>query len=144
MTARALSAPRPRWVSLVGPQVAEVLALPTLAKTTHFSLSHQPPVPALSTDDAPMGDQIVDKIARRPTWALGLVVPKRHARRSVTRQLIRRQMRAAVGRRPLAAGDWLLRLRSGFDVRRYPSAASDALRVAVRSELDLLFERACA
>lgn len=83
----------------------------------------------------------MDKAARQPSWALGLVVPKRHARRSVTRQLIRRQMRAAVARRPLPAGDWLLRLRSGFDPARYPSAASAALRAAVRSELDQLFAR---
>lgn len=88
-----------------------------------------------------MGDQIVDKSTRRPVWSLGLVIPKRHARRSVTRQLIRRQMRAVVTSRQLAAGDWLLRLRSGFDVRSYPSAASDALRAAVRSELEQLFQR---
>jgi ribonuclease P protein component len=136
-----LSSARPRWASLVGSQVAEVLSLPALAKTAHFSLSHRPAGPVLSTVDAPIDGQIVDKTASRPIWTLGLVVPKRHARRSVTRQLIRRQMRAAVARRPLAAGDWLLRLRSGFDVRRYPSAASDALRVAVRSEIEQLFER---
>jgi ribonuclease P protein component len=118
--------------------------VPALARTSHFSLSHRPPVQGLSTEGAPIGAQTVDKPITRPAWALGLVVPKRHARRSVTRQLIRRQMRAAVARRPLAAGDWLLRLRSGFDLRRYPSAASDALRAAVRSELDELFERAPA
>lgn len=83
----------------------------------------------------------MDKKPATPSWALGLVVPKRHARRSVTRQLIRRQMRAAVCRRPLHAGQWLLRLRAGFDPRRYPSAASQALRLAVRGELDALFER---
>jgi len=121
--------------------VAEVLALPALAKTAHFSVSHRPATPSLSTDGAPIGDGSVDKIARTAAWGLGLVVPKRHARRSVTRQLIRRQMRAAVARRPLAAGHWLLRLRVGFDLRRYPSAASEALRVAVRTELDQLFER---
>jgi len=115
--------------------------LPALAKTVHFSLSHRPVILGLSTGDAPIGGQTVDKSNLSARWALGLVVPKRHARRSVTRQLIRRQMRAAVARRPLAPGHWLLRLRGGFDVRRYPSAASDALRLAVRSELEQLFEK---
>lgn len=77
---------------------------------------------------------------------LGLVVPKRMARRSVTRNLIRRQMRAVVSEQlrqghALVAGDWVLRLRSPFDPVAYPSAASAALRRAARAELqDLLLQ----
>lgn len=75
---------------------------------------------------------------------LGLVVPKRHAKRSATRNLIKRQMRAVVaewsGR--LAPGLWVLRLKSGFDVKQFPSAASDALRHRVRAELVQLMQRA--
>lgn len=69
------------------------------------------------------------------TRGLALVIPKRHARRSVTRQLIRRQARAVVLEKNLAQGDWLIRLRSPFDRRQFPSAASDSLRAAVRAEL---------
>jgi ribonuclease P protein component len=77
---------------------------------------------------------------------LGLVVPKRHARRAVTRTLIKRQMRAAMaeGAAALPAGLWVLRLKSGFDLRTFPSAASDALRCSARAELRLLIDRAAA
>lgn len=75
---------------------------------------------------------------------LGLVVPKRHARRAVTRTLIKRQMRAAMAEGALALppGQWVLRLKSGFDLREFPSAASDALRRSARAELRLLIDRA--
>jgi ribonuclease P protein component len=75
---------------------------------------------------------------------LGLVVPKRHARRAVTRTLIKRQIRdvaAHCGER-LAAGIWVVRLRLPFDPARFPSAASDALKLEARGELVRLFERA--
>ena len=73
---------------------------------------------------------------------LGCLVPKRHARRSVTRSLLKRQMRAAAERhaQALAPGLWLLRLRSGFAVSQFPSASSDALRAAARAELDALLQ----
>lgn len=75
---------------------------------------------------------------------LGLVVPKRHARRAVTRSLLKRQMRAAAQARAdrLAAGLWVVRLRASFERATYPSAASAALQGAARSELDELMRRA--
>ena len=75
----------------------------------------------------------------RGPW-LGCLVPKRHARRAVTRSLIKRQMRAAAERHALAPGLWLLRLRSGFATSEFPSAASQALRQAARLELDTLLQ----
>jgi len=74
------------------------------------------------------------------------VVPKRHARRATTRNLLRRQMRRAVERHHprLACGIWVLRLRTTIDPRRYKSAASAALRGALRAELDGLLMRAAA
>jgi len=74
---------------------------------------------------------------------MGVVVPKRFARRSVTRTLLKRQIRAAVARQDetvagLPAGLWVVRLRSPFAVKDFPSAASDALRQAARGELDTL------
>jgi ribonuclease P protein component len=75
---------------------------------------------------------------------LGAVVPKRHARRAVTRTLLKRSIRQAVAARAdaLPAGLWVVRLRAGFDRTLYPSAASEALREAARTELRALFERA--
>jgi ribonuclease P protein component len=76
---------------------------------------------------------------------LGSVVPKRHARRSVTRSLLKRQIRSVMAQHALRLppGLWLVRLRAPFAVNLFPSAASTALRDAAHSELDQLFERAC-
>jgi ribonuclease P protein component len=110
----------------------------------------------LSTDSEPNLTKPVDKsgaaappavqVAASPAapegcW-LGCLVPKRHARRAVTRSLLKRQMRAAAERHAdtLAPGLWLLRLRSGFATSQFPSASSDALREAARRELDTLLQ----
>jgi len=75
---------------------------------------------------------------------LGMVVPKRHAKRAVTRSLLKRQLRAVIARHAdrLPPGLWVLRLRSPFDRQQFPSAASEALRHAVREELEVLLQRA--
>lgn len=81
-----------------------------------------------------------------PRLWLGVVVPKRHARRAVTRSLLKRQIRAAVGAHAeaMAAGLWIVRLRAGFDRAVFPSAASTALQHAARDELDRLLARCAA
>jgi ribonuclease P protein component len=86
-----------------------------------------------------------------PSWRLGLVLPKKQARRSVTRSLMRHQAREAFRRHApqvLAAGrhgpevdGWVVRLRAPFDRKLFPSAASEALSAAVRQELDELWSR---
>ncbi len=75
------------------------------------------------------------------SW-FGWVVPKRHAKRSVTRSLFKRQIRAAVVRHAagLGAGLWVVRLRAPFEPSRYTSAASPALQQAARLELDDLLD----
>ena len=75
---------------------------------------------------------------------LGTVVPKRCARRAVTRSLIKRQVRAAVERLApaLRSGLWVVRLRAPFDRTVFRSAASEALRQATRAELDAVLGRA--
>lgn len=86
----------------------------------------------------------VDK-APSGCW-LGCVAPKRHARRAVTRNMLKRQMRAAAQRveATLPQGLWLVRLRQGYPVAQFPSADSAALRTAARAELDRLFRQAAA
>ncbi len=74
---------------------------------------------------------------------LGAMVPKRWARRAVTRNLIKRQI-YSIGEQRLASpadAAYLVRLRSAYDRQRFCSAASDLLRAAVRSEIEQLFER---
>jgi len=75
---------------------------------------------------------------------LGPLVPKRWARRSVTRHAIRRQI-YAVGQAhasTLPGGAGVVRLRAAFDRRVFVSASSDALKRAVRAELQQLFATA--
>ncbi len=111
------------------------------ARTEHFALHHLPAriraaEPKLSTAGSSQDVSAVDERRR-----LGLVVPKRHARRAVTRNLVKRQGRAAFVRHidAMAPGSWVLRLRAPFDPKRFLSAASDALRRQVRAELDTLW-----
>lgn len=69
------------------------------------------------------------------------MTPKRWARRSVTRNGIRRQIYSVAHDRAacLAPGAHLVRLRSAFAVAQFPSATSRALLRAVRAELLELF-----
>lgn len=75
---------------------------------------------------------------------LGAMVPKRWARRAVTRNAIKRQIynvSAQFSDRLLMAAH-VVRLRTGFDRKHFPSATSEPLKQAVRQELEQLFERA--
>jgi ribonuclease P protein component len=82
---------------------------------------------------------VEDLVSAGDIW-LGAVVPKRHARRSVTRTLLKRQIRTLVTGHAdaLARGLWVIRLRAPFDRSVFPSAASDALKCAARDELEQL------
>jgi ribonuclease P protein component len=136
-----------------------VLARPSRSRSAHFALHHLPANPApsawmaarlrtaqaeLSTGDAPVIHTPVEPAppaAPESCW-VGMVVPKRHAKRSVTRQLLKRQIRAAFAERPgMPPGLWVVRLRFPFDRQKFPSAASDALRAAARAELAQLLDR---
>jgi ribonuclease P protein component len=129
------------------PVVAEESAPPALA----IVAIHAPVTASLSTElstadtvESLSGvDDSVETPAGPQRW-LGLVVPKRHAKRAVTRTLVKRQIRnvAAACAPHLAPGLWVVRQRSPFDPKQYPSAASEALKEAARAELRALFERA--
>ena len=74
---------------------------------------------------------------------LGILIPKRWAKRAVTRNLIRRQVRAVAAQQPhLPQAQYVLRLKSAFDPRQFHSAHSEPLRHAVRQELRELFAKA--
>lgn len=74
---------------------------------------------------------------------LGSVIPKRHARRAVTRNMLRRQIRAAMVRRQTALrpGLWLVRLRKPLPDAGLVSADSRALRRTTAAELDRVLSR---
>ena len=134
-----------------------VLKSASRSRSAHFALHHvaQPPVPPrkpvsrvestdLSTAAAQVCPQPVDDLLGR-RW-LGCVVPKRHARRAVTRSLLKRQIRHAFVRHAehLPPGQWLVRLRCPFALTDFISARSDRLATASRDELDQLLARVVA
>jgi len=74
------------------------------------------------------------------------MVPKRWARRAVTRNLIKRQIysMACHFEASLANAAHVVRLRREFDRQRYKSAESALLKSAVRSEIEHLLSQAAA
>ena len=75
----------------------------------------------------------------RPT--IGVICPKRWAKRAVTRNTIKRQIYAVSSELEpqLPAVCLVLRLASGFSRELFPSATSTALKRAIRQELIGLF-----
>ena len=121
----------------------------TVSRTTHFvlhrlilPLSPQPSTPA-SPATGPESKRPQALFAVDGVW-IGALVPKRWAKRAVTRNTIKRQIytlgESFEPRWPEAAH--VVRLRSGFDRKQFISATSEALKQAVRVELQQLFERA--
>jgi len=117
-------------------QFQAVLAGATVARTAHFAL-HRCPLDVASGAASLFGAQDV--------W-VGAMVPKRWARRAVTRNAIKRQIYnvTAASEASLSHAAHVVRLRAGFDRKQFVSAVSDKLKAAVRAELQLLLERAAA
>lgn len=118
-----------------------MLAGALIAKTAHFALHRCPLVPLRS--DAAGGD-IPGAIPLFPfdaAW-LGTMVPKRWAKRAVTRNAIKRQTYTVAvdfsGRFPKAA--FVVRLRREFARSTFTSASSSLLKLTIRDELRSLFE----
>lgn len=114
-----------------------------MAKTAHFALhrtaldlSTKPPLDSASAPFKAL-------FAVADVW-MGAMVPKRWAKRAVTRNTIKRQIYSVSAdfesRLPVAAH--VVRLRAGFDRKEFISATSELLKVAVRQELQQLLARA--
>ncbi len=117
----------------------------TVSRTAHFVL-HRAPLDAPANSTGPGSERPQGLFAVTGAPWLGTVVPKRWAKRAVTRNGIRRQVytvgEAFASRLPAAAH--VVRLRSEFARAEFPSAWSQALKTRVRGELQQLFERAAA
>ena len=74
------------------------------------------------------------------------MVPKRWAKRAVTRNAIKRQIYCVSSEHgsALALAAYVVRLRAAFDRQQFISATSELLKSAVRQELQQLFARATA
>lgn len=121
-------------------QFQAVLAGQTVARTAHFVL-HRKPLPPDAVDA--LFPPCQDPAAAPAAW-VGAMVPKRWARRAVTRNAIRRQIYTltASAADQFADAAHLVRLRAGFAKTEFPSASSPALKNAVRAELQQLLARA--
>lgn len=118
----------------------------TVSRTPHFALHRLDFAAPPAAADAPASAAVspLGAFGRQTDCAwLGVVVPKRWARRAVTRNTIRRQIYAVAAAH---AGPWppaahVVRLKGGFDRAQFTSATSDLLKAAVRAELQQLFGR---
>lgn len=126
------------------PQFQAVLAGAIVAKTTHFAL-HRNALDARPVQTESGGP--VDALAARSlfpvqdTW-LGAMVPKRWAKRAVTRNAIKRQIYTVSAdfshQYPQAA--YVVRLRRDFSRKEFISATSEPLKQAVRAEVQALMQ----
>ena len=119
-------------------QFQAVMAGSTVSRTVHFAL-HRTALDASGPGSE--GSQALFAVRpESPQPWIGAVVPKRWAKRAVTRNTIKRQIYAVAqdfaARLPPAAH--VVRLRSGFARDTFHSATSDALKQAVRDELQRL------
>ncbi len=137
------------------PQFQAAMAGGIVARTAHFALHrlalHAPAEPAPAFPPGPDSAHpprpsqalfaLPGGVAPAP-W-LGAMVPKRWARRAVTRNAIKRQIYAVAAEHAgqLALAAHVVRLRATFDRKQFVSATSDALKRSVRDELQQLFAR---
>ncbi len=130
-------------------QFAAVMSGQTVSRTPHFALHRvalQPNLMSKAVDSAavvsvPSAPALSKPLfAVQDTW-LGVIVPKRWAKRAVTRNTIKRQIYAVSTDSSchLPPAAHVVRLRAGFDRAQFISATSDKLKIAVRAELQHLF-----
>ena len=114
------------------------------ARSHHFVLHFCSFDAALLPQRPAPGSTVFDKGLALERPAVGALVPKRWAKRAVTRNTIKRQIyNVSLFFGPqLSPGAHVVRLRSAFDSKLFPSATSAPLRAAVRQELISLFGQA--
>jgi len=126
------------------PQFQATLDGGTVARTPHFAMHRLVLAPTAAPQTPGDGDFVPKPLIMSGMVWLGAMVPKRWARRAVTRNAIKRQIFSVATsfepQLPLAAH--VVRLRAAFDRKVFVSASSDVLKSAVREELRTLFERA--
>ncbi|NQW94505.1 MAG: ribonuclease P protein component [Polaromonas sp.] len=119
-------------------QFQAVLAGTIIAKTPHFAL-HRNRLDTRST--GLQTDEPARLFCQQDMW-IGAMVPKRWAKRAVTRNAIKRQIYTVTAdfspMYPQAA--FVVRLRSSFARTEFVSAVSEQLKQAVRNEIQTLMQ----
>ena len=115
------------------PQFQAALNAPVIAKTQHFVMHKA----LIATE--PLEPNF--NLFTQDVW-LGAMVPKRWARRAVTRNTLKRQIYSLGGgsAHQFSGAAYLIRLRSEFSRQHFPSASSDALQRAAGAELANLLQ----
>lgn len=119
-------------------QFQAVLAGQTVARTAHFALH----MSGLNSSEPVTSASRPQLFACVDVW-IGAMAPKRWAKQAVTRNVIKRQIYAVSSglETTLPKVAHVVRLRAGFDRTQFRSASSEALKKAVRSEIELLFKQ---
>ena len=119
-------------------QFQAVLAGSIIAKTSHFAL-HRNGLDAKTASSKTDGKT---RLFHPQDMWIGAMVPKRWAKRAVTRNAIKRQIYTVSAdfsqMYPQAA--FVVRLRSGFARTEFISAVSEQLKQAVRDEIHILMQ----
>ncbi|MET0312270.1 MAG: ribonuclease P protein component [Burkholderiaceae bacterium] len=126
-------------------QFEAVMGGATVSRTAHFAL-HRANLPTgPGSDDGRQALFAVNRLSGPEPW-MGAVVPKRWAKRAVTRNTVKRQIYAVSEQfhESLQPVPFVVRLRSAFDRKEFVSATSEALKKAVRAELLELFGKVAA
>lgn len=124
------------------PQFQAALAGSLIAKSMHFAL-HRAGL------DCPPSKSDQSLFSINDTW-IGAMVPKRWAKRAITRNAIKRQIYTVSTQLHNASAPaslpavFLVRLRREFSRQAFTSASSCALKEAVRAELLVLMQTAFA
>ena len=100
------------------------------ARSAHFALHRMP----FEADAQAL-------FAERSEPCVGVVLPKRWAKRAVTRNTVKRQVHSVIEAAQLFPAAYVVRLRAAFNPAQFKSATSDLLKAAVRGELQQLFSQ---
>ena len=117
-------------------QFQQLMKTPPVARSKHFVVhraTNPEPAAAESIQPAPASNQVKG-------LCLAALLPKRWAKRAVTRNAMRRQIYAAFAlqQAQLAPVPHLVRLRAAMDPAVFTSACSVPLKRSVRQEIDQL------
>jgi ribonuclease P protein component len=128
-------------------QFQAVLAGQRIASTAHFVLHMRGLTdigwrPAMQLPPTTGTEAAPSKLPHASV--MGAMVPKRWAKRAVTRNMIKRQIYSVGAMAALPGAAYVVRLRTSFDRKQFVSATSEVLKRQVRQELRTLFGHAQA
>jgi len=117
-------------------QFQQLMKIPPVARSKHFVV-HRATQTMVAPSEVNKPDLLQSHVKG---LCLAALLPKRWAKRAVTRNALRRQIYAAFAQQQahLAPVPHLVRMRSAMDPAMFTSACSDPMKKAVRQEIDQL------